>query len=74
MSEYGVYPSSVPYFLGDVEFKVAVPDPDLVVEVTRCNIVVVRGVVQVVQNWLQEFRFRPEVRIYNEVARFLSFE
>ena len=51
MSDDGVYPSSVPSFLGDVEFERPVSVPILGVEVARCIIGVVRGVVQVIQNW-----------------------
>ena len=47
MSEDGVYPSSVPYFLsgGDSSSKHAVPDPIFVFEVASCSIGMVRGVV-----------------------------
>ena len=51
MSEDGVYPSSVPSFLGDVEFERPVSDPILGVEVACRSIMEVRGVIQVVQNW-----------------------
>ena len=62
MSEVGVYPSIVPSFVdvpsfvecsflfGDVEFESPHSRFILGVEVARCNIGVVRGVVQVVQN------------------------
>ena len=61
MSELGVYPSSVPSFLGDFEFERPVSDPILGIEMARCSIEVIRGV-----KWskigLQEFRILPEVR------------
>ena len=41
----------LPSFLGDVELEAAVPDPILEAEVISRCIEVVRGVVQVVQNW-----------------------
>ena len=44
----------------NVESKKPVPDPILGVEVARCSIGVVRGVVQVVQNWFTGIRIRPE--------------
>ena len=52
-----VYPSSVsssypvPSFLGMSSSKRHFPDPILGVEVALCSIGVVRGVVQLVQNW-----------------------
>ena len=53
MSEDGVYPSSVPSFLSvDVEYQVARSISNFgKIEVARCSIGVVRGVVQVIQNW-----------------------
>ena len=51
MSEDGVYPSSVPSspLWGLSNMKQPVPDPILGVEVVRCSIGAVRGVVQVVK-------------------------
>ena len=52
MSEDGVYPSSVPSsILEDVEFEAARSRCNFGVEVACYSIGVVRGVVQVVQNW-----------------------
>ena len=52
MSEDGVYPSSflLPFWRMSSS-KRPVPDPILGVEVALCSIGVVRGVVQLVQNW-----------------------
>ena len=51
MSEDGVYLSSIPSFLGMSSSKRPVPDPILGLEVARCSNGMVRGVVQLVQNW-----------------------
>ena len=52
MSEDGVYPSSVPSFRSDVEFEVASFKSNFeIIEVARCSIGVVRGAIQVAQNW-----------------------
>ena len=50
-SEDGVYQPSILSFLGMSSSKRPVPDPILGVEVAHCSIGMVRGVVQVVQNW-----------------------
>ena len=63
MSVDGVYPSKFLFsFLGMSSSKRPEPDSILGVEVARCSIGVVRGVVQVIQIGLQEFRILPEVR------------
>ena len=53
MSEDGVYVSSVPSctFSGNFEFEAARSRSDFGIEVAGCSIGVVRGVVQVIQNW-----------------------
>ena len=53
---------SLPVFSVDVELEVAVPELILVVEVARCRIEEVLGVVQVFQIALQEFRIHLDVR------------
>ena len=53
MSEDGVYPSSVPSFLGNVEFEGPVLDSILVFDGSFEDLVV-HGVVQVVQNCFTE--------------------
>ena len=53
MNEDVVFSSSVPScpFWWKSSFKTKVPYPILMVEVVFCSILVVRGIVQVVQNW-----------------------
>ena len=61
MSEDGVYPSSVPSFLMDVEFERPVSDPILRVEKARCIIVVILCV-KMSKIGLHEFRILLKVR------------
>ena len=62
MSEDGVYPTSVPFcpLWGNSVSRGQVKIQFLVVEMALCSIGVVRGVVQVVQNWFYGIRIRPE--------------
>ena len=60
----------LPVFLGDVEFKAALYRSNFGGEVASYSIGEVRGVVQVVQNWLAEILYRTEVRGWNELASF----
>ena len=74
MSEDGVYPSSVPSFLGDVEFEVARLRSNFeIIEVALCSIVVVRGAIQVTQNWFTGVPNPSRITSF-EVVRFLSDE
>ena len=65
MSEDVVYSYNVPSypFWGLSSLKRLVPDPILEVEVARCSIGVVRGVVQVIQNWFTDFRIRMKFEV-----------
>ena len=62
MNEDGVYPTSVPFcpFWGNSVSRGQFKIQFLVVEMALCSIEVVRGVVQVVQNWFTGIRIRPE--------------
>ena len=72
MSKDGVYPSSIHFlsFMEDVELEVEYKDQIMGVDMTRCSIGEVRGMVQVFQISLHEFRIRIEVRGYDVLPGF----
>ena len=75
MSEDIVYPSSVHSFLSrDVEYQAARSISNFGVEVARCSIEVVRGVVQVSKNWFTGTPNPNRSSRLGEVARSFSDE